>query len=726
MPDTLPQRHPDEVLHPAERRHLLGAIAQLVAATPPASATAAHLGHWLKDYAPELELNLSKFPLSSLPPRWHFLGPRATRRAPSSAKAKKVQSLTDPGCWARLAGHLAAACAKARTKHLSPLDINLSLLHQQVQIPDQDARVFNLLYRLQADERYQALVVPVLDDTGGVLRVHHVLKTLLGLSQQDLRRIVRRRSPLTQTGLLASGKVFDPVDDASDASWVNHRIVDAMQESFASSLDLANFMLGEPVPPELECADFDHMADLRDFVTRLLRGAREKNQPGINILLYGNTGTGKSQFCRIVAREAGMTLHEVRSNHGFAEQASGAFRLTELQLANSLLSGRADSLLMFDEMEDIIESDLERIGNDSPVIESKAYFNTLLENHQTPILWTTNNLHDIDPAFLRRMTLMVEFRTPPRQARERIWKRTLARHEMTLPDAFVSRLSASHELSPGFVGNAVVAAKLTGDQQDAMTVLNSAARAMYARPLAPLSETDDFDQSLVNCAQPVAELTAAMLRANGKNFSLCLYGPPGTGKSAYARYLAAALGMEVLVRRASDLLGMFLGQSEHNIAAMFAEAVDRKAFLIVDEADSLLRDRGAATHSWEVTQVNEMLTWMEQHPLPYAFTTNLMDGLDRAAMRRFTFKARFDYLDAAQVVRAFRHFLLAEPPAEITRLDRLTPGDFRVVQARANILGIADPHRLLEMLREEVALKRDGTQRAIGFAPGRVSPPALT
>lgn len=710
-------RHPDEVMHPAERRHLLGAIAHLVAATQPDSSTAEYLGHWLKAYAPELDLDLSKFPLSTLPPRRHFLGPPAARRAPSKAKTKKVQSLTDPKCWARLAGHLASACEKARTRKRSPLDINLGLLHQQVQIPDKDAQVFNLLYRLQTDDRYQALVVPTLDETGGVLRVHYVLKTLLGLSQQELRKILRRRSPLTQTGLLASSDVFDPISDASEANWVNNRIVDAMQEPFENSLDLANFMLGEPVAPELEYGDFDHMADMRDFAKRLLRGARERKQPGINILLYGNTGTGKSQFCRIVAKEAGMTLHEVRSNHGFAEQASGAFRLTELQLANSLLSGRDDSLLMFDEMEDIIESDLERIGNDSPVIESKAYFNTLLENHQTPILWTTNNIGDIDPAFLRRMTLIVEFKTPPRQARERIWKRTLARHEMTLPDAFVSRLSASHELSPGFVGNAVVAAKLTGDQQDAMTVLNSAAKAMRTRPLAALSEADDFDQSLVNCAQPVAELTAAMLRARGKSFSLCLYGPPGTGKSAYARYLAASLGMEVLVRRASDLLGMFLGQSEHNIAAMFAEAVDRKAFLIVDEADSLLRDRGAATHSWEVTQVNEMLTWMEQHPLPYAFTTNLMDGLDRAAMRRFTFKAKFDYLDTDQAVRAFRHFLLAEPPAEITRLDRLTPGDFRVVQARASILEISEPQRLLDMLREEVSLKREGASRAIGFAP---------
>lgn len=54
---------------------------------------------------------------------------------------------------------------------------------------------------------------------------------------------------------------------------------------------------------------------------------------------------------------------------------------------------------------------------------------------------------------------------------------------------------------------------------------------------------------------------------------------------------------------------------------------------------------------------------------------------------------------------------------EITRIDRLTPGDFRVVQNKARILEINDPQRLLDMLREEVALKRENAPRAIGFAP---------
>ena len=102
-----------------------------------------------------------------------------------------------------------------------------------------------------------------------------------------------------------------------------------------------------------------------------------------------------------------------------------------------------------------------------------------------------------------------------------------------------------------------------------------------------------------------------------RRFSICLQGPPGTGKSAYTRYPADRLGLEVMHRRASDLKSMWVGGTEQNIARAFAEARDTEAFLIFNEADSLLADWRGAHRSWEVAQVNEMVTWMESHPLPF-------------------------------------------------------------------------------------------------------------
>ena len=62
---------------------------------------------------------------------------------------------------------------------------------------------------------------------------------------------------------------------------------------------------------------------------------------------------------------------------------------------------------------------------------------------------------------------------------------------------------------------------------------------------------------------------------------------------------------------------MWLGGSEQAIAAAFAEAAEKRALLLVDEAEALLLDRQAAVRAFEASQVNEMLTWMERHPLPF-------------------------------------------------------------------------------------------------------------
>ena len=176
------------------------------------------------------------------------------------------------------------------------------------------------------------------------------------------------------------------------------------------------------------------------------------------------------------------------------------------------------------------------------------------------------------------------------------------------------------------------------------------------------------------------------------------------------------MGLAVDHRRASDLLSMWLGQSEKNIAAAFARAREERAFLIIDEADSLLQDRSGAQRSWEVSQVNEMLTWMECHPWPFACTTNLMQSLDRAVLRRFTFKVKFDFLTPAQVALAFQAFFALPAPRSALRLANLTPGDFAVVARRLRYL--ADdprPQTIADLLEQECRLK-PGQSRPIGFA----------
>ena len=249
-------------------------------------------------------------------------------------------------------------------------------------------------------------------------------------------------------------------------------------------------------------------------------------------------------------------------------------------------------------------------------------------------------------------------------------------------------------------------------------VLNAAARlAKGGADSAPRHHSEvPWQNDLAGADADLSQIEARLAAPSApRRISFCLEGPAGTGKSAWARHLARVIGMPVIEKRASDLMSKWLGESEQNIARAFSEARDDGAMLIFDEADSLLADRRGAERSWEVSQVNEMLTWMESHPLPFVCTTNFVEKLDPATQRRFTFRIRFDFLSVDQLSLAWAAHFGSAAHAGLKALDRLTPGDFANVARRMQALGETDPDAILCELTREAEVK-EGTSRPIGFA----------
>jgi SpoVK/Ycf46/Vps4 family AAA+-type ATPase len=158
---------------------------------------------------------------------------------------------------------------------------------------------------------------------------------------------------------------------------------------------------------------------------------------------------------------------------------------------------------------------------------------------------------------------------------------------------------------------------------------------------------------------------------------------------------------------------------------MFREAEAEKAVLLLDEADSFLQDRRGAQRTYEVTEVNEMLQGMERHRGVFICTTNLMDRIDQAALRRFTFKIRFKPLLPAQRERMFVVEALGGEAdrldevmrARLHRLEHLCPGDFAAVRRQIDILAAAmTPAEFLEQLEAEHRIKPEVREaRGIGF-----------
>lgn len=171
-------------------------------------------------------------------------------------------------------------------------------------------------------------------------------------------------------------------------------------------------------------------------------------------------------------------------------------------------------------------------------------------------------------------------------------------------------------------------------------------------------------------------------------------------------------------------LDKYVGESEKNIAEMFSEARQQSVVLIMEEADSFFADRRDAHNQWEVAQINELLTQVEAFEGIFICTTNLMEKFDRAALRRFAFKVRFDYLDRQQRWSLFLQVLercgsasgdAGDYRADLEKLNRLTPGDFAVAVQQFELWGTAPtPEGLIRQLVGECTVK-GGLSRKFGF-----------
>ena len=622
--------------------------------------------------------------------------------------------------WSRLEEALRSKWSAAKSVRSDRTAQRLRCLGRTTGLSRTDVAILELMLRYQTQPIIESMIDNVFQRYSFNLR-GPTLSALLGVSANAILDRLRADAPLVRSGLVCIDS------DDGDLTLVSrlHRLATIPG---GPELDVNRLLLGETSPSELEWPDFDHLGHDRDHVERLLGGALETGAPGVNVLLYGPPGTGKTEFCKVLAGRLGVDIHSVGESDEDGAEPTRHERLQELRLAQRLIARGRCSLLLFDEMEDLLSDPYPGLGLFGGLLspgprgfraagESKVFMNRLLEGTPAPTLWTINDARTVDPAVLRRMMFALELRLPPPGVRARVWTRQLARHgiEAGPDDAF--SLAREFEATPGVAAGATAAARLGGGDLAAVRRgVRSLSRVLSCEK--PPQETPArYDPALIRADTDPVRLADRLASSGERRFSLCLQGPPGTGKSAFVRYLAERLGLEVVQKRASDLMSKWVGGTEQLIAAAFAEARDSDAFLVFDEADSLLSDRRFAERNWEVSQVNEMLTWMESHPAPFACTTNFGTYLDPATLRRFVFKVTLDYLAPEQARAAFRGYFGLEPPAGVAALTALTPGDFAVVRKQAEVLDcLGEPEALAAMLRAECDAKPD-CPRPIGFRP---------
>ena len=383
---------------------------------------------------------------------------------------------------------------------------------------------------------------------------------------------------------------------------------------------------------------------------------------------------------------------------------------------------------MVDDFQNLLDIDSSDtcLGVCNPYV--KRFINHYIGHNKLPTSWITNRLDIFSYRDMARFSFCLEFKKPTRAMRQEFLRKKL--NDLMISEAWVIKTAMKENIPFETLEKISHFTKLicqSNKQGDVEAVFDKALRkstqylsSNQAGGLAGF-DVENYSSEFINADTDLHDVCESL--RNHSEARLCLSGPPGCGKTAYAYYLSYLLDKPIISKKASDILGRYLGNTEQNLAGSFLDAKNSDAILLFDEVDGLLTNRKDAVRTWEISMVNELLTQIDSYKGLLIVTTNLFDKIDSAATRRFDLKVSFGYLNSEQIsklwdahIKRFELDSNEEIRFKCMKINGLTPGDFKNIERQSKFLPLKNSLDFFNRLIKEVSFKKGhGINNVIGF-----------
>ncbi len=596
----------------------------------------------------------------------------------------------------------------------------VEFVSNSVGLSENETRLLTLYARLYSNQLFSELY----NDFTRDLR-HRINQKILGLSPHNYSALIRADSKLRAFGFLDDeGFIQDDFLECIEAQ--------NMKPFFA---DLLKELTGTPYPLD----SFNVNADTTKIMRKMLSSSE-----AVSLMLYGKPGSGKTEYARALALESGQKAYIFKNERELAHSDNDV-----LCRLNCLLSfSQKDSVIVIDEADTLLRTRDTIFGFLSPN-NSKGIVNKMLEENNNKTIWIVNFTSQIDESTLRRFTYSYKFEAMPKSQLRAIAESKLAPLSLdSQTNTQILDLMERYSVTGSSVDNVVKTIKCLSNSEEnekspdspnspdslvqcVQSVLKENELLINGKSQMRESVTSSYDLTALNASMPPEQIVRMIenaksfaeknLTAQNTGIRMLFYGLSGTGKTEFARYIAQKLGKKILLKRASDILGMYVGETEKNIRDAFEEASRAESILLFDEADSFFADRKDAEHSWERTRVNEFLTQMEEFSGILICTTNLKEIMDSAMNRRFHLIVEFKPLTKEGIYcMAEKYFPSIQfSDKDFSRLENrksITPGDFGVLQSRVRFMDqniISSSYLTDELLKMQD--EKEGGSHTIGF-----------